>query len=191
MTSDTVKHLKILLENYTEESFESMDRGKPVAIQLFRFSKHIMRAFDLQFHFPEYFDPCQVDWFRRLMVLKQKYDWTSCRRRIEHRCKQRLEEKKRTVTKEGKSWKNVADAVRKNNSELEKVKVSVSVSVSVSVGVSVGVSVRVSVSEGSVYPIYSAPTLDLDTFSLPPPPPLPPILLLLLLPLLLGSQREV
>lgn len=44
---------------------------------------------------------------------RQKYDRADLERRIQSKCKFRLESQRREYTREGKSWRHVADATKR------------------------------------------------------------------------------
>ncbi len=119
-TPDCATHLAELVKGVSEEDFEDLSRGKHCIVQLFHYCRHLKRAFDLQELFPEYFDPGQPGWFRILLKLRSNFDHADLRRRIESKCKFRLEEHKRIYARDGKSWKPVGDAVKRNDSLLEE-----------------------------------------------------------------------
>ena len=46
-------------------------------------------------------------------VCRQKYDRADLLRRIQSKCKFRLESQRRQYTREGRSWRHVADATKR------------------------------------------------------------------------------
>lgn len=121
-TEDTVLHLQRMMEGLNDKDFESMTIGKTAALQLFHFCQHVKIAHDLQDRFPEYFDPGQPTWFRSLMRLRDEYDRSDIRRRIESKCKFRIEVHRRESTRRGKKWQHVAEAALINETALAEAK---------------------------------------------------------------------
>ena len=105
----------------SEKDFIRMKNGSECIIALYKYCKYIYRVYQLQDNFPEYFDPSQTDWFRKLMKVKGILDRTTCKRRIEEKCKMRLAERRKMITKDGKSYRTVADAMNANHYALEAI----------------------------------------------------------------------
>ena len=121
-TSDCKLHLKSVITGLDINSFDDMTLGKVCIVQLFKYCRHVQRVLELQDHFPEYFYPGQPDWFRKVMRLKEDFDKSDISSRIESHCKIRLEERKHNITKEGRSWRHVSEAIHINEIKAEEAK---------------------------------------------------------------------
>jgi hypothetical protein len=112
-SADCLTHLELVVTGIKTSDFDEMTMGKKSVLQLLEYCRCIHRAYQLQDLFPEYFDPGQSAWFRYLMNLRQAYDRSDLHRRIQSKCKFRLESQRREYSKEGRSWRHVADAMKR------------------------------------------------------------------------------
>jgi hypothetical protein len=109
-SDDCVAHLKILCENTQESIFYPMRKGRRAIVTIFRYTAALQRVQELQHHFPEYFQPGQPNWYRRLVSLRLKYEQAEIGALIEIGCESRLEELRQEIIKAGKKFGFVAQA---------------------------------------------------------------------------------
>jgi hypothetical protein len=97
------------------------ENGKKCIVQLFKYCKNIKKIFDLQQYFPDYFEPNQPDWFRRLLRFRNDIDSSHIAIRIEKKCLEALHEKKKEYFIQGKKYQHIVYAVNNANNMLETI----------------------------------------------------------------------
>lgn len=122
MSADCNIHLHAILEHTKIEDLDDVVRGQYALKHLYTYLTSITKAYDLQDMFPEYFEPGLPFWFRYLMRIREDYDRADINRRIESKAHARIEEVKRTHAREGKKYRHISQAVKRNRKELEQSK---------------------------------------------------------------------
>lgn len=123
-------HLNEMEINMSEKVFNNIidKKAKICAVKLFYFCKHMKRAYDLQFEFPDYFDYTEPLWFISLISLTKKKEMAEFQYLICKSCTLEILENKKRFILEGKKWGAVLAALKisvVDEEKTEKLKVLV------------------------------------------------------------------
>lgn len=119
MTKDCETHVHAIRDHINLDDFQDIKKARHCLTQLYSYISNVIRAYDLQTLFPEYFEPGLPFWFRNMMRIREAYDRADINRRIESKAHSRIEEVKRMHTREGKKYGHISVVINRNKKELE------------------------------------------------------------------------
>lgn len=122
ITADCCKHISSVYHMISEDEFKGLNRGSRCILQLLKYSKNIFRAYTLQLHFPEYFEPGLPSWFRNIMRIREDYDRSHLNYIVETSANHRIEDIKRIHSRDGKKYSHISTAVTRNRNDMNKLK---------------------------------------------------------------------
>jgi hypothetical protein len=119
MTKDCEIHVHAIRDHVKLEDFRDIKKAQHCLTQLYIYISNVIRAYDLQNLFPEYFEPGLPFWFRNMMKIREAFDRADITRRIESKAHSRIEEVKRIHCREGKKFGHISVVINRNKKELE------------------------------------------------------------------------